>query len=90
MPHSRLLDFVLSRRAVFDILPSKRFRTPTYVEHSGRLLYDHPLSQRHKSKHGEVPKIVPAVRQTLLYQTKLCATKLRLRAPVNSHKAAPG
>lgn len=33
-------------------MPSKRFRTPTYVENSGRLLYDHSLSQRHKSKHG--------------------------------------
>lgn len=31
---------------------------------------------------------MPAVRQAL-HRTKLCATRLRIRTPVNSHKAAP-
>lgn len=35
------------------------------------------LSQRHKPKHGQIPKIMPAGRQAL-HQTKLCAKRTRM------------
>lgn len=53
------------------------FAEEYHIEHSGRLLYDYPLSQRHKSKHGEIPMIVPAVLQAL-HQTKLCAKRTEM------------